>query len=222
MARAGRIVPVWSIVVAVLAALVWAVGVPVVVAWRTDYSAWSSSEPRDPTPMPSWLLARDEHSPLPAEFRRTSTLVTRLERQATTTYRNGTYAVFYEEVRIGFPWPSLAIGMVGARHESGTPPATELEFVTILDDRVGWRKGLIAGRGPGGWPKVIPLAPKWGLLANALLVALPILVVATGWRMFVRRRRLARGCCPMCGYGEAAPVGSCSECGWGVGEPASA
>lgn len=92
----------------------------------------------------------------------------------------------------------------------------------LLHMRLGHRHGWIVGRTPSGSPRAIPLAPQWGLLANALIVALPILIGATGWRMVVRRRRLARGCCPVCGYGEAARVGSCSECGWGVVEPASA
>lgn len=206
--------PVWSIVIAVLAALVWAVGVPVVVGLMHNFSTWSHSQPREPLSMPAWLVGREAHSPMAAVERSTGAFARCIERRATTTWMNGTYEMFYEEVQFGWPFKSLYTASTGARHVSGTPPATQLAFVTLLDNRVGWRRGVIIGRGRGGWPKVIPVAPKWGLLANALLVALPLVALVAGWRMLVARRWLEAERCPLCGYERAVAIGSCSECGW--------
>ena len=222
MARTRRWVPMWSIVVAAMAALVWAVVVPIAVALLHDYSVWSHSEPGDALPMPSWLIEDDAHEPLAGDIRVTPPFVRRVERQATATWRGGTYDVYYEEVQFGWPFKSLSMSLVGARHLTGTPPTTSLEYVNFLHDRIGWRAGIVVGRGAGGWPTVIPVVPKWGLLANAVLVALPIVIAATVWRAFVHRRRLAEGRCPMCGYEEAAKLGSCAECGWGTSEDARA
>lgn len=189
---------------------------PIAVALLQDYSNWSRTRSAEPATVPSWLVGHDVHTPTFAEYALPSSLVRRYERQATTTWRNGEYEMFYEEVQFGWPFKSLMVGSVGARHVSGTPPATELEFVTVLDGRVGWRKGLVLGRGSGGWPKVIPLAPRWGLLANVLLVCVPILLLVAGWRWTIARRRLSAGRCPDCGYEGAASAGSCSKCGWGI------
>jgi hypothetical protein len=61
--------------------------------------------------------------------------------------------------------------------------------------------------------RVVPIGLAWrGLLVNTLLYAAPLAGLA--WLLVVtrRRRRVARGQCPFCGY----PVGSsaaCTECG---------
>ena len=201
-------------VLAMLAALVWAVGLPVAVALVQDYSTWSGSRQGEALAMPSWLADRDAHTPLPSEERFTGPFVQRIERRAEIEWRDGTYEAIYEEFRFGWPFKSVATGLIGARHIAGAPPAAPLEFVAVLDERMGWRKGLVVGSGAGGWPTVIPVMPKWGLLANALLVAMPIVMAATAWGVVVRRRRLDAGLCPMCGYEGAVALGSCGECGW--------
>ncbi|NRA57185.1 MAG: hypothetical protein HRU13_03595 [Phycisphaerales bacterium] len=214
--------PVWSVVVALMAAIAWALGVPVFVALVHDYTTWSSSQQVEARAMPSWLVEGDAHTPLPAEERSMGPFVQRVERRAFIQWRGSTYEVIYDEIRFGLPFESLATGLVGASHITGTHPATDLQFITLLDHRMGWRKGIAVGRGAGGWPRVIPVMPKWGLLANALLVAAPIVVVATVWRTTVRRRRLQAGDCPLCGYERAVAAGSCSECGWLAAESQSA
>ncbi|MEQ8318235.1 MAG: hypothetical protein RIE77_05430 [Phycisphaerales bacterium] len=214
--RARKLVPTWALVLAIAAGIAWAVGVPVAAALLQDYSRWSVTRSAEPAAMPSWLVGRDAHTPTSAEYALPSSLVRRYERQATTTWRNGQYRMFYEEIQFGWPFKSLMVGSVGARHVSGTPPATVSEFVAILDGRVGWRKGLVLGRGSWGSPKALPLAPRWGLLANVLLVCVPLLQVVAGLRWKTMRRRLAAGRCPDCGYEGAATAGSCSECGWGI------
>ncbi|UYV12455.1 MAG: hypothetical protein NCW75_14290 [Phycisphaera sp.] len=220
MPRLRATIPLWSIVVAVLAALVWAVGVPVVVALTEDVSRGMLEWPRPAQPLPAWLVDPAEQEPLPAAFDRVSPIVAVHTRSATTMYQGEDHRVDYWRRTYGFPWPALARDAVGVRYVSGN--ALGIEHALELHDRLGWRRGIMIGRGQGNNPRSLPTVPLWGLLANALLVALPIVIAATGWRMLVRRRRLARGCCPVCGYGEAARAGSCSECGWGVAEPAGA
>jgi|GEM_PF-5879893 len=219
MARLTNAIPLWSIVVALIAALVWAVGVPVVVALTEDVSRVALERPRPAQTLPAWLIDPAKQEPLPAAIAKLSPFVTESTRSASTTYKGEDHRVDYWRRTYGFPWAGLARDTVGVRYVSGN--ALGIEHALALHDRLGWRRGVMIGHGQGNNTRSLPTVPKWGLLANALLVAMPILIVATGWRMLVRQRRLGRGCCPICGYGEAGKVGSCAECGWAVARPAA-
>lgn len=59
----------------------------------------------------------------------------------------------------------------------------------------------------------LPIEPIWpGLALGTLLAAVPIWLLLVGLPALRRRRRIARGRCPACGY-PAGPSAACSECG---------
>lgn len=52
-----------------------------------------------------------------------------------------------------------------------------------------------------------------------LIIAMPSAIAVLAYRTFSRGSRVARGCCPVCGYDlRADHTSGCPECGWGVGD----
>jgi hypothetical protein len=97
---------------------------------------------------------------------------------------------------------------------------------------VTWTIAVPAGYPPASWAQRgtadlllgprMPVGPLWrGLVVNTALYAVVVygafVGCRAGWRRFgpQRRRRIARGCCPACGYERRGIAASamCPECG---------